>query len=237
MVLVPSDGPRSRGAGEALSRQRIVDVAVDLLDEGGERALTYRALTARLDTGTGAIYWHMANKDELLATATGQIVDRALSPVPGVTPEEAIRRLALELFDTIDARPWVGGQLSRAPWQPAILLIFERLGGRLEAMGVAEGDQFDTASALLLYILGVAGQNAANARAASEDSAMDRASVLRSAADRWSELDPSIHPFLHRIATQLRDHDDRAQFAAGVDLILAGIAAGAAPLRRGRAAS
>jgi hypothetical protein len=30
---------------------------------------------------------------------------------------------------------------------------------------------------------------------------------------------------VHRAATQLRDHDDRAQFLAGVNLILAGIEA------------
>jgi hypothetical protein len=28
---------------------------------------------------------------------------------------------------------------------------------------------------------------------------------------------------VHRLATRLRDHDDREQFLAGIDLILAGI--------------
>ena len=28
---------------------------------------------------------------------------------------------------------------------------------------------------------------------------------------------------MHRVATQLREHDDREQFLAGIDLILAGI--------------
>lgn len=36
--------------------------------------------------------------------------------------------------------------------------------------------------------------------------------------------DPAKYPFVRQVATQLRDHDDREQFRAGIDLILAGIA-------------
>ena len=42
-------------------------------------------------------------------------------------------------------------------------------------------------------------------------------------AARWTRLDPAEYPFVHQVATQLREHDDREQFLAGVDLILAGI--------------
>ena len=38
-----------------------------------------------------------------------------------------------------------------------------------------------------------------------------------------SALDPARYPFVRQMATQLRDHDDRAQFLAGIDFILAGI--------------
>jgi hypothetical protein len=41
----------------------------------------------------------------------------------------------------------------------------------------------------------------------------------------WAKLDPAEFPFIRTIAGQLREHDDRDQFLAGVDLILAGIAA------------
>ena len=43
-----------------------------ILDDEGEAALTFRALSARLATGSGAIYWHVANKSELLAAATDE---------------------------------------------------------------------------------------------------------------------------------------------------------------------
>jgi hypothetical protein len=39
------------------------------------------------------------------------------------------------------------------------------------------------------------------------------------------ELDAHEYPFTRNVAAQLREHDDRAEFLAGIDLILAGIAA------------
>ena len=66
--------------------------------------------------------------------------------------------------DAIDAHPWVGTQLSSEPWQPAMLRILESVGGQLQAFGVAGPAQFDCASALVFYILGLAGQYAAAAR-------------------------------------------------------------------------
>jgi len=55
---------------DALSKERIVEAAIEILDASGERALTFRALAAHLATGSGAIYWHVADKNELLAAAT-----------------------------------------------------------------------------------------------------------------------------------------------------------------------
>jgi len=208
---------------EALSRQRIVDAAVELLDVAGEGGLTFRALSARLRTGPGAIYWHVANKNELLVAAT----DAVLAGATGTDtvedrPEDAIRTVALGVFDAIDKHPWIGTQLARSPAQPALLQIFERIGQRIQALGVPGEAQFTSASALLNYILGVGGQNAANAR--TQPPGTDRTAFLATESAAWKNLDPDEYPFIRNVAGQLRDHDDRAQFLAGVDLILAGIA-------------
>jgi hypothetical protein len=39
----------------------------------------------------------------------------------------------------------------------------------------------------------------------------------------WSQLDPQEYPFVRSAAGQLRAHDDRMDFLAGIDLILRGI--------------
>jgi Tetracyclin repressor-like, C-terminal domain len=118
--------------------------------------------------------------------------------------------------------PWAGAQLSREPWQSAVLQIFESVGGQLQALGVPQRAQFDCASALVNYVLGLAGQYAAGARLLAPET--DRSVFLATVAARWAQLDPAQYPFMRQMATQLREHDDREQFLAGIDLILAGIA-------------
>ncbi len=222
MVRMAIRTDRSDRRADALSKDRIVEAATAILDTAGESALTFRALAARLATGSGALYWHVADKSELLAATTDAVIARVMTDVVGgAEPREAIRAIALGVFDAIDAHPWVGAQLSREPWRSAMLQIFEGIGGRLQALGVPERARFDAASALVNYILGVAGQNAANARLHAR--ATDRSAFLATVAARWAQLDPAAYPFVRQVATQLREHDDRAQFLAGVDLILTGM--------------
>jgi AcrR family transcriptional regulator len=222
MVLMATRTQRAERRTDALSKERIVAAAIEILDTDGESALTFRALTARLATGAGAIYWHVANKNELLAATTDDVIARVMTGVVGgAEPREAIRAIALGVFDAIDAHPWVGAQLSREPWQSAVLQVFESVGGQLQALGVPGRAQFDCASALVNYVLGLAGQYAAADRLLARET--DRSAFLATVAARWARLDPAAYPFMRQMAAQLRGHDDREQFLAGIDLILAGI--------------
>lgn len=213
---------RAERRSDALSKARILDAAVALLDAGGEGALTFRALAAALATGAGAIYWHVADKDALLSDAADQVLATAVAVLADdAPPAEAIRAVTLALFDAIDAHPWVGAQLSRAPWEPAMLQVYEGVGRSLLALRVPEAALFDAWSALVNYTLGVAVQNAANARAFPPPA--DRSAILAAAADRWAQAASGPDSFARRMQARLSDHDDRQQFLAGIDLILAGI--------------
>jgi len=145
----------------------------------GEAGLTFRALSERLATSPGALYWHIADKSDLLNAACDAIVARATeAPVAATTPQATIRAIALGLFDAIDAHPWVGSTLTRVAGGATMVRIVERVAEFLEDM-----------------------------------------------ATTWSRLDKSDYPFARSVATQMRAHDDRADFLAGVELILRGIAA------------
>lgn len=211
---------------EALSRERIVDAAIELLDEEGEDGLTFRALATQLATGAGALYWHIKNKDELLVAATEVVVARTLALADArtcSTPRQAIHGIALGVFETIDAHPWVGAQLVRNPPPTAMLRIFERIGRQVEALRTAPASQFTAATVLGSYIISESRQNAANGRVS--EPRPDRGEFLAQAAAQWQELDPEEFRFTRNLASRLREHDDRAEFLAGIDLILAGIAA------------
>jgi AcrR family transcriptional regulator len=209
----------------SLSREQIVEASIALLDSGGEGGLTFRALSERLATGPGALYWHVADKRDLLTAACDAIVARTLhAPSADATPEAAIRALALGMFDAIDAHPWMGSALNRAPGESPIVRIVERIGQQLRALGVPDHEQWTAVSALLSYILGVAGQNAANTQLA-RTRGIVRSDFLDAVATAWSRLDADAYPFVRGMAGQLRTHDDRMDFLAGIDLILHGLAA------------
>jgi hypothetical protein len=73
------------------------------------------------------------------------------------------------------------------------------------------------------YIAGAGSQNAVNTRShAGRDG---RGDVLGAVADHWESQDPIEHRFLRRVTGQLRVHDDRVEFLAGIDIILAGLVA------------
>ncbi|MGW2280189.1 TetR/AcrR family transcriptional regulator [Streptomyces sp. NPDC001770] len=227
-------GPRrSPRRTEALSRERIVRASIALLDTAGEGGLTFRALSEHLATGPGAIYHHVANKDELLGAAIEAVVAAAVAVEPSGaqgSPEAAVRAVALGLFDATDAHPWLAPQLaarlSRGHWGTVAPRIFESLGRRVQALGVPEAGWFTVTSALMHYVLGAAGQNATNtenARTLGPD--MTRTEFLDAASTAWEGLDPDAYPFTRAVADQMRGHDDREQFLAGVDLVLAGITA------------
>ncbi|MFE5022429.1 hypothetical protein ACFRAO_03600 [Streptomyces sp. NPDC056656] len=78
----------------------------------------------------------------------------------------------------------------------------------------------------------MAEQNAANARSVQPDT--DRTEFLTAVADAWASLDPDEYTFIRSVAGRLRDHDDRAEFLSGIDLILTGITAGQQPTDRRR---
>jgi len=216
---------RTQRGEAALTRDAIVDAAIALLDSAGESGLTFRALAVALATGAGALYFHVANKDDLLDAACDAVVTRAMAETAtAATAEGRLRAIGVELFDAIDAHPWVGAELARAPGNMPMVRILEGIGQQVQAMAVEAHALWPATSTLFSYIVGVAGQNAANARLG-QARGLDRSTFLDGVALRWSELDAAAYPFTRSVAAQLREHDDRADFVAGLDLILDGIAA------------
>jgi len=215
--------PGNKWREESLSRDRIIEASIELLDSSGESGLTFRTLSERLATGPGAIYWHVANKTDLLTAACDAIIARTIDAcAPSAKPKAAIRSLALGLFDAIDAHPWVGSALTSPAGLLPMVRILEPLGQQVRALGVPAKEQWATVSTLLHFILGVGGQNAANGQLA-RTQGLDRDDFLKGVAAMWSQLDPKEYPFTRSLAGKVQAHDDRADFLAGIDLILKGI--------------
>lgn len=61
-----------------LTKDIIMDAAMGILDEYGLQDLTIRRLARHLDAAAGAMYWHFPSKQALL----GAVADRLLAPLP-----------------------------------------------------------------------------------------------------------------------------------------------------------
>ncbi|MEU8926079.1 TetR/AcrR family transcriptional regulator [Kitasatospora sp. NPDC048545] len=228
---MPTRARRTQRRNQVLSREQIIDTAIDLLDAGGEGALTVRAMTDRLATGSGAIYYHVGNRDELLDTATETVITAALATRPAgaqATPADEVRLVALALFDAIAEHHWLATrlilQIVRNPVGPVTVGIFERLGRQVGALGVPQARWFDAASTLVHYILGAISQNArVEGDTSGIDPEADREELFDATSRAWQELDAESYPFLHAIVGQIREHDDREQFLTGIAVVLDGL--------------
>jgi TetR/AcrR family transcriptional regulator, tetracycline repressor protein len=65
-----------------LHKRDVVDAATRLLDSYGMADLTMRRLARELNVSPGALYWHFANKQELLGAVADRVLD-SVDDVPG----------------------------------------------------------------------------------------------------------------------------------------------------------
>lgn len=86
-------GPRtaSTESGPALSREAVIDHALDLADREGLAAVSIRRIAQDFGVTPMALYWHVKNKDELLAAMGERIVDSV--ELPELAGDGGLQRL------------------------------------------------------------------------------------------------------------------------------------------------
>ena len=122
------DRPRR---GLPLTRARIVDAAVALLDEHGVDGLTMRRLAQRLAVTSTALYWHVATKDDVLDLAVDQIFGEVLLPEAGDDWRADVRGLARRWRAVMLRHPWAPSLVGRPMLGPNVLARTEFLQAAL----------------------------------------------------------------------------------------------------------
>lgn len=67
---------------DSLTRERIVQAAVELLDADGIEGLSMRRLGSHLGSGATTVYWHVKNKDDLVVLAGDRVFGDLELPDP-----------------------------------------------------------------------------------------------------------------------------------------------------------
>lgn len=140
-----------------LHKREVVEAAVAVLDNHGIADLTMRRLARDLDVTPGALYWHFANKQQLL----GAVADRILSPVCGPPDgghwSDRISRTGARLRDALlshtDAAELVSASFA-AGQSHAAAEILARLTAAATEAGVDPDQCGLAARTVVYYVLG-----------------------------------------------------------------------------------
>jgi AcrR family transcriptional regulator len=143
------------GSRVQLHKRDVVEAATAILDNYGIADLTMRRLGRELNVSPGALYWHFANKQQLL----GAIADRILEPVgdaPGDWRDRVARlcgRLRDALLSHTDGAELVSASFAAGQSQ-AMTQIVAHLSDAAGDAGV-EGSHAELASrTVVYYVLG-----------------------------------------------------------------------------------
>lgn len=144
-----------RGSRPALDRDRIVTAAIAIVDAEGVAALSFRRLADDLDVTPMSLYWHVADKAELLELVGDSILAEVVAPPRAGTWQEQLRDIHQAMFAVLllhrNAADVVAG---RARFGPAGLALFERILQILLDAGFDEVAAFDAYLALYQFFLG-----------------------------------------------------------------------------------
>jgi TetR/AcrR family tetracycline transcriptional repressor len=210
----------------AVTREAVVSAALDLLAEGGLESVSLRRIGARLGVSAPTLYWHVANKRELMDLMAEALMQRAgsepVTPQPGQPWWEWLRRHAQRMFETLiatrDAPRVLAGNRPTGESFPVI----EQVLGILVDGGLTPGEAQQALFAVGAYVIGSATEWQAEAeRQAAQplpDPADDEINARRAAilADQPLLL-AAIDEHLNR------PHSDTFEF--GLDLLVQGMRA------------
>jgi AcrR family transcriptional regulator len=184
-----------------LHKRDVVEAATTLLDSYGIADLTMRRLARELDVSPGALYWHFANKQQLL----GAVADRILEPVGDVAGgwRDRVTGLCVQLRDALlshtDGAELVSASFA-AGQSEAMAQILAGLADAAADAGVDSAHAELAARTVVYYVLGFT---------ADEQSRL-----------QWDAAGASL-PDGQSVLTE----DPSARFAFGLRLLVDGIAA------------
>lgn len=131
-----------------LTRDRVLDAAMNLADQSGLEGLSMRKLGQALGVEAMALYYHFANKERVLDGIVDLVFAEIDVPVRGADWKTAMRQRALSVRDALLRHRWAIGLMeSRTNPGPANLRHHDAVIGCLRAAG------FDMAATATAYSL------------------------------------------------------------------------------------
>ena len=140
-----------------LTRDLVLQTALRLADQGGLESLSMRKLGQELGVEAMAVYYHFANKDEVLDGIVDLVFAEIELPVAGAPWKAAMRQRAISVRDVLARHRWAIGMMeSRQHPGPANLRHHDAVIGNLRAAGFEMAMVAHAYSLLDAYVYGFA---------------------------------------------------------------------------------
>lgn len=210
---------RGRKPRETLTRERVIDAAIELADEAGMEALSMRKLAQRLGVEAMSLYNHVPGKEALIDGMVDAVVARIDVPRPGQPWRAEMERRAWSAHRVLLAHPWASLPLiSRMNTGPAMLRYIDATHGCLHGAGFDHATADHARNVMDSHIHGFTLQEL-HFPVAREDYASAARAFL-------PQLPPERYPHMHAIALEIIEgrYDGVNRFAFGLELLLDGLA-------------
>jgi AcrR family transcriptional regulator len=200
-----------------LTRDRVLRTAMALADEGGIESLSMRKLAQALGVEAMSLYYHVANKDDIVGGILGLAMAEVELPPDDLDWKDALRASATSVHGALRRHPWAAAQMmspnrvsdARIRWMNAVL-------GRLRQAGFSANQTHHAYHALDSHITG------STLWESGYSAALRNAPV--SPEGFLSTLPEGAYPYLvEHVHTHMAGPDDISEFDFGLGLILDGL--------------
>ncbi len=211
-----------------LTKERVLQAAVELAAREGIESLTMRKLADELGAGAMSLYHYVPNKEELLDGMVDIVFGEIEPPSTEVDWKTAMRQRAVSTREVLNRHRWAVGLMeSRTTPGPASLRLHNAVLGCLREGGFSIDMTIQAYSVQDAYIYGFALQE----KSLPFDSAEESAAVAEEQVRQFAELAEERQfaalaeefPYLAEVVAghvAKVGYDFRSEFEYGLDLIL-----------------
>ena len=219
-IAFGGDEPQRR----ALTRQRVVAEALEVISADGVDALSMRGLAARLGVVPGALYRHVRSKEQLCDLVVdgvlAEVDTRAESAGSDLTWTGQVRVLAQRLRTVLEDHPGIAGLLkTRDPLGPHSLALAEAFRAPLQVAGLPAVQAALAFSLIYDYSLGFALSD----RTTVNERRVQDTETRRQLHAFFRSLPTDRFPALAVLGEYVWADNRDERFSSGLDTLLAGL--------------
>lgn len=217
--------PRVMRTRTPLSREAIVEAAIEALDEEGAEGLSMRRVAEKLGAGAASLYWHVPSKAALIDLILDRVGAELVLPEPDPARwQEQMKEVMRSMRAVLTRhRDLARLSLGRVPVGPNLVRTLEWQLAVMRGAGVPDRVAGLTADLIAMYVGAFAYEDASGFEApvAEDVSHEDMASMM---TDYLTSLPPDRFPNILQMVDHVMEPAREERFEFGMDVLVRGLA-------------